>query len=152
MKAKIISLLLVVALLLVTVWLANRNNTSAPTTRTTTNPAPVPRVDKRTTTSGNPGNGRGFIRKVSYLEYTVHAKCRMACRHITQEEVKDIMQNGNINYTKSDLNDRPCPTYALEGYTLKDNQHVRIVFAQCSQKTKVVTCIDMDNDFACECK
>src|ERR1700712_5666722 len=105
MKAKIISLLLVVALLVVAVWLRSRNGPATTTTKTTTN-TPVTRRNDR---SENTGNGRGFTRKVSYLEYSVHARCRMSCRHITQEEVKDIMQNGNINYSKSDLNDRPCP-------------------------------------------
>jgi len=93
---------------------------------------------------------RGFNRKISYLDYTQHAKCRMKCRHITQAEVEDIMKNGNINYRKSNLQDQPCPTYALEGYT-QDQQHVRIVFAQCETDTKVVTCIDLDNDFECDC-
>lgn len=94
--------------------------------------------------------GRGFDRKISYLDYTQHAKCRMKCRHITQAEVEDIMKNGKINYKKSNLQDNPCPTYALEGYT-QDQQHVRIVFAQCEADTKVVTCIDLDNDFECDC-
>jgi hypothetical protein len=106
-----------------------------------------PRRQQTTTTNRD----RGFDRRVSYIDYSAHAKCRMKCRKITQEEVKDIMQNGNINYNKSDVNDRPCPTYALEGYTQKDNQHVRIVFAQCDNNTKVVTCIDLDQDFECHC-
>src|SRR5579885_670277 len=55
----------------------------------------------------------GFNRRVSDLEYTKHAKCRMDCRHITQAEVQEILQNGTINYRKSNQNDRPCPTYAL---------------------------------------
>jgi hypothetical protein len=95
--------------------------------------------------------GRGFDRSVSWIEYTRHARCRMECRHITQKEVEDIMKNGMINYRKSDANDLPCPTYALEGYTSEDNQHVRIVFAQCNNKTKVVTCIDLDHDYPCAC-
>jgi hypothetical protein len=93
---------------------------------------------------------RGFDRRVSYIEYTEHAKCRMQCRHITQAEVEDIMQQGTINYKKSDVNDRPCPTYALEG-TTQDNQRVRIVFAQCDLKTKVVTCIDLGTNWECHC-
>jgi hypothetical protein len=102
-------------------------------------------------TTGEVDRNRGFDRRASYLEYTQHAKCRMDCRHITQEEVKDIMQNGKINYNKSEAGGKPCPTYALEGHTQADNQHVRIVFAQCDYKTKVVTCIDLDNDFECHC-
>jgi hypothetical protein len=37
------------------------------------------------------------------------------------------------------VNDNPCPTYALQGYT-NDGQHLRVIFAQCATKTKVVTC------------
>ena len=107
--------------------------------------------NKRREPTGEVDRNRGFDRRVSYLEYTQHAKCRMECRHITQEEVGDIMKNGKINYNKSEASGRPCPTYALEGYTQKDNQHVRIVFAQCDNTTKVVTCIDLDNDFECHC-
>jgi hypothetical protein len=93
---------------------------------------------------------RGFDRRVSYIEYTEHAKCRMQCRKVSQSEVEEIMRGGKINYSKSDVNERPCPTYALEGIT-HDNQRVRVVFAQCDFKTKVVTTIDLDTEWECEC-
>jgi hypothetical protein len=93
---------------------------------------------------------RGFDRRISYIEYTQHAKCRMQCRKISQAEVEEIMKKGKINYSKSDVNDRPCPTYALEGIT-SDNQRVRIVFAQCDFKTKVVTGIDLNTEWECHC-
>ena len=93
---------------------------------------------------------RGFDRRTSFLEYTQHARCRMECRHITEDEVKDIMQTGNINYRKSEAHGKPCPTYAVEGIT-HDNQRVRIVFAQCDYKTKVVTTIDLGQDWTCDC-
>ncbi len=41
---------------------------------------------------------RGFDRRVSYIEYTEHAKCRMQCRKISQAEVEEIMRDGKINY------------------------------------------------------
>ncbi len=101
---------------------------------------------KTTTSQKDPSQevnrNHGFDRRMSYLEYTEHAKCRMDCRHITQAEVEEIMQDGSINYSKSDVNATPCPTYAVEG-TTSDNQRLRIVFAQCDYKTKVVTCIDL---------
>ena len=93
---------------------------------------------------------RGFDRRVSYLEYTEHAKCRMECRKISQSEVEEIMLGGKINYAKSHVKEKPCPTYALEGLT-HDNQRVRIVFAQCDFKTKVVTSIDLDTEWECDC-
>ncbi len=93
---------------------------------------------------------RGFDRRVSYIEYTEHAKCRMQVLNIALAYGVHSMRDGKINYAKSDVNDRPCPTYALEGVT-KDDQRVRIVFAQCDLKTKVVTSIDLDTDWECHC-
>jgi hypothetical protein len=103
-----------------------------------------------TTTTDNVNRNNGLDRRVRFLDYTQHAKCRMDCRHITQEEVKYILQNGQINYRKSEARGRPCPVYALEGYS-PEKQHLRIVFAQCDNKTKVVTCIDLDTEFECHC-
>ena len=110
---------------------------------------PKTTTDKKDNT-GTINRNRGFDRRVSYIEYTEHAKCRMQCRKITQVEVEEIMKEGKINYGKSDVNDHPCPTYALEGVT-HDDQRVRIVFAQCDFKTKVITSIDLDTDWECHC-
>ncbi|MEI9946380.1 MAG: DUF4258 domain-containing protein [Chitinophagaceae bacterium] len=110
---------------------------------------PKTTTDKKKTTTGINRN-RGFDRRISYIEYTQHAKCRMECRKITQSEVEEIMQEGKINYTKSDVDAAPCPTYALEG-TTHDDQRVRIVFGQCDEKTKVITCIDLGTEWECHC-
>lgn len=117
-------------------------------------PGPVKKTETAERKTKDPASGpdrnRGFDRRVSYIEYTKHAKCRMECREISQAEVEEIMRNGTINYKKSDVNARPCPTYALEG-TTKDDQRVRIVFAQCDNTTKVVTTIDLGTDWECHC-
>lgn len=114
-------------------------------------PSPVPRVD--------PGKGpatekvnrnRGFDRRTGYLEYSEHASCRMQCRKISKAEVEEVMTEGKINYKKSDLKNARCPRYAVEDLT-KDDQRVRVVFAQCDEKTVVVTVIDLDSDFECHC-
>ncbi len=84
------------------------------------------------------------------LVYTKHAKCRMDCRYISKSEVEDILRNGKVNWRKSDSNDSPCPSYALEGRT-KDGQQVRVVFADCNNATKVVTAIDLGRSYDCVC-
>jgi len=114
------------------------------------NPAPKPKPVKPVTVTENPGRERGFDRRTSFIEYSKHAKCRMDCRKISQAEVEEIMKEGSINYRKSDLKNTRCPTYALEGET-SDRQDVRIVFAQCNEKTVVVTVIDLETDFECHC-
>ncbi len=112
---------------------------------------PKPRT---TTTKNDPAStvnrDRGFDRRISYLKYSNHAKCRMQCRKISQAEVEEIMKDGKINYNKSELQNARCPRYALEGIT-SDNQRVRIVYAQCNESTTVVTVIDLETDFACHC-
>ena len=85
------------------------------------------------------------------LTYTKHARCRMNCRKIDQSEVEYILQSGKVNLRKSDPKDAPCPTYSLEGIT-KDNQEVRVVFADCANATKVITAIDLGEDHKCHCK
>jgi Domain of unknown function (DUF4258) len=95
--------------------------------------------------------GRGFKRDIARLTYSKHARCRMGCRYIDESEVEEIMQKGNINYGKSDLNASRSPEYALEG-TTHDNQRVRIVFAQAASRTNVVTVIDLDTEWKCQCE
>lgn len=85
------------------------------------------------------------------LIYTRHARCRMGCRYISEDEIAYILRNGKINKRKSKPHDAPCPTYALEGITPKDKQEVRIVFAACDDVTKVITAIDLENEYQCHC-
>src|SRR5688572_23777139 len=59
----------------------------------------------------------GFKDPAAQYHFTRHAKCRMECRHISQEEVREIVQMAVVNYQKSDLDDSRGAKYALEGYT-----------------------------------
>ena len=87
--------------------------------------------------------------------YTKHARCRMECRDITEEEVEYVLANGIINDEKSKEENEEaeghCPTFALEGNT-KDGQHVRIVYGACEKITKVITAIDLGNEHECNCR
>jgi Domain of unknown function (DUF4258) len=85
--------------------------------------------------------------------FTKHARCRMECRHITQREVKEIVRKADVNYSKSELDAPRGPKYALEGYTSKDKQHVRIIVAPKQKHLTIVTVIDLDEEWSCgSCK
>ena len=88
-------------------------------------------------------------RDTSLLVYSKHALCRMDCRHIDKEEVKDILATGSINYSKIEEDEKGL-TYPLEGLT-KDKQFVRIVFAPKKSETVVVTVIDLEKEWSCSC-
>ena len=85
------------------------------------------------------------------ITYSRHAKCRMECRHIDESEVKEILQNGEINFGKEQESEKGV-TYPLEGKT-HEGQRVRIVFAPHENDVTVVTAIDLDTDWPCgDCK
>jgi hypothetical protein len=91
-----------------------------------------------------------FDRTPEVLNYTKHARCRMGCRQISEEDIKEIMKKGSINFSRSNRRDQPCPTFALQGRT-RDSAYIRVIFSQCSEETKVVTCYNLEQDFTCDC-
>ncbi|OQP45016.1 hypothetical protein A4H97_33170 [Niastella yeongjuensis] len=90
-------------------------------------------------------------RHPGHLIYTKHARCRMGCRNIDEAEVEEILEKGRINYRKSEPAGRPDPKYALEG-TTHDGQQVRIIFAPAKRGMVVITVIDLDHEWSCDCK
>ena len=73
----------------------------------------------------------------------------MDCRHIDESEVKEILENGTLKYERIEKNNKGF-TYPLEGYT-HDQQHVRIVFAPHEDTLVVVTVIDLEKEWECNC-
>lgn len=90
-----------------------------------------------------------FNRITRNLIYSKHARCRMDCRHIDESEVLEILQKGQLNTEKIESDERG-KTYPLEGIT-HDKQHVRIVFAPKQDELVVVTVIDLDKEWTCNC-
>ncbi len=84
------------------------------------------------------------------LAYSKHAKCRMDCRHIDESEVKEILDSGTVNFNKIEQSDKGV-SYPLEGVT-HDGQRVRIVFAPHDKELVVVTAIDLDTEWKCDCQ
>lgn len=94
--------------------------------------------------------GKELNRNASEIIYSKHAKCRMDCRHIDETEVKEILKSGIVNESKIEKSSKGI-SIPLEG-TTHDNQKVRIVFAPKEDgKLVVVTVIDLENEFECNC-
>jgi hypothetical protein len=83
------------------------------------------------------------------LRTTRHGACRMACRHLDEAEVRQILAEGTRDPART-RDDGRCPSHALEGRT-RDGQQARVVFAACPDETRVVTAIDLDTDWPCDC-
>lgn len=97
-----------------------------------------------------PVKKEAFDRTPNELIYTKHALCRMGCRQITKKEINEVMNKGAIHFNKSNQSAKPCPTFALQART-SDGQYVRVIFAQCREETKVVTCYDLEKEYSCDC-
>lgn len=83
--------------------------------------------------------------------YTKHAKCRMACRQIDESEISELLANGKLNNSKSSPSSRPDPRYAIEGRT-DDGQQVRLIVAVAERGLVLVTVIDLQKEWSCNCK
>jgi hypothetical protein len=116
-------------------------------------PDPKSNIEKVKTVEKVDKAQRGLNRNPAQINYSKHARCRMDCRKIDENEVKDILKNGTINYKKSDIGNRPdCKRkYAVEGIT-RDKQRVRIIFAPCANEVTVVTVIDIGKEWPCDCE
>ena len=99
--------------------------------------------------TSSPAKENSF-RNTTHLILTKHAKCRMDCRHITESEIKEIIHDGNVNYSKSGLGNKGDDTYAIEGYS-NEHQHLRVVVAPEEDELVVITCIDLDKEWPCNC-
>jgi hypothetical protein len=102
------------------------------------------------TATDNVDRNNGLDRRLSFLEYTDHAKCRMDCEHISTQTIENSLQTWHVDTAASEFNAGPCPIFALQGYT-ENKQHLRIIFAQCDFKTKLITCFNVDSVFDCHC-
>lgn len=74
----------------------------------------------------------------------------MDCRQIDKGEIQEIIEKGLINFNKSNRRGRPCPTFALQGRTAS-GENIRVIFAQCPSETRVITCYNLEEKFACDC-
>ena len=93
---------------------------------------------------------RASFKNISHLILTKHAKCRMACRQITEVEIKQILKDGVINYKKSGIGSHGDSTFAVEGYS-HEKQHIRVVVAPENDGMVIITCIDLDREWSCDC-
>ncbi|MBX2797103.1 MAG: DUF4258 domain-containing protein [Myxococcales bacterium] len=116
----------------------------APTPISAPSPTPSPRIQPVVA----PDDGVSLMRSRP-LGFTHHARCRMDCRHFDEGEVEEILKNGVVDPSRTRF-DGKCPSYALEG-TTSDGQHARMVFGACERNTPVITVIDLDTDWPCDC-
>lgn len=100
--------------------------------------------------AGSNRNGKEVFNRLNpSLVFSKHARCRMACRHVDEEEIKELLKSGTINERKIEKSSRGT-TYPIEGIS-RDGQLLRVVVAPHNEKIVVVTVIDLRQEWSCDC-
>ncbi|MBL7891139.1 MAG: DUF4258 domain-containing protein [Bacteroidia bacterium] len=71
------------------------------------------------------------------LEFTPHAGCKLMCLGISEDDIKEMMKKGDVNYGKSEVHAKPCPKYAIEGYT-HDGHSILIIVGDCDSISTII--------------
>lgn len=147
MLKKYLPFIALVAAVLLLLWVRN-NQRGAPTRM----PIEAQLPNERETTASGENDveeALPFDRNFSRLKFTKHARCRMDCRHIDSLEIAEVILSGNLNIEKI-RQDKKGITYPIEGYT-RDKQHVRVVISPKTDALTVVTVIDLEEEWKCNC-
>lgn len=81
--------------------------------------------------------------KQDTIHISPQAQCLIDCLSVSQDEVLDVLEGGNINFEKSDKNALPCKLYTVE----KDS--LSVVFELCEDKV-IVRKFTLNNQ-SCSC-
>jgi hypothetical protein len=89
-------------------------------------------------------------RNPSRIEYSQLALCRMDCRNINANDITELIKNGEVNFSESDIKNKPCPLFIVQGLT-KKNMSLRLEIIQCGRVAKVIRCSYPGMDYSCNC-
>ncbi len=90
----------------------------------------------------------------STFKYSERTKCKMLCKQITEAEVAEVLENGDVNFSESDTRGVPYPSYVIEG-TTATNKKLRIVVTIFKRDSiaEITTAINMEaGKDTCNCK
>lgn len=91
-----------------------------------------------------------FNRNPYRIEYLQLALCRMDCHHISANDITEIIKTGKVNVEESNLKNKPCPLFAVQGVT-KKRVDLQVFIIQCGRVAKVINCSSPQTDFDCQC-
>lgn len=78
--------------------------------------------------------------------------CFMKCTNISEVEIKNLFKTGSINYNKSEVHNKPCKKYTLEG-VISSGDKVSVLCGLCDLETTIISVknIQTEKD-TCKCE
>jgi hypothetical protein len=74
----------------------------------------------------------------------------MKCYRFTANDITEVLKNGEVNFSESDINEWPCPIFAIRGVT-NGGKKLGILVAQCGRVAKIRSCDKTDVKNNCDC-
>jgi len=84
------------------------------------------------------------------VSYSQKAICLMKCGNISEEGVREILKDGDVDFSASETRAKPCPSYIIEGET-KEGQSLRVIIVKCDSTTTVLEASDFGRKYECSC-
>jgi len=84
------------------------------------------------------------------ITYSDKAICLMNCSNISKQAIGEILAEGEVIFSKSEVHAEPCPSYLLEGET-KGGRFLGVVFTKCDSVAEVTSSFVLDEERNCEC-
>ena len=92
------------------------------------------------------------VNKSTFI-FSEHAKCILQCKQISEEEVKEVLKTGEVNFSESDTHGVPCPSYAIEGTSHNKKLRVLLTIFEKDSTAEITTAINMEaGKDTCRCK
>lgn len=85
------------------------------------------------------------------IEFLNDSSCKLQCRGITENEIKEVLKNGNVDYSRSNVHAKPFARYTVEGSS-NNGKLICVLADDCDTITKIISAIEVNNKTdTCKC-
>ena len=88
--------------------------------------------------------------KEAKLQVSDHAKCRLECQGISGQDIKDLVDHGDVDFGASDVHGKPCKSYIINNEK-KEGKAVQATFQFCDTVIILHDVMARENA-ACNCQ
>ena len=85
-----------------------------------------------------PGSAKLEELREQKREFSSQLQCQMNAFAISKEEINNVLHNGKVNFDKSEVRQKPCRIYIVEG-KLKGGKNVELLIKDCDTVSNFIS-------------
>ncbi len=85
-----------------------------------------------------------------WMRYDETARCQMNCRGISEKEVRGILEKGSVNYSESNVHEKPFGRYAVD--VEAKGKELRFIIEDRDTLSMVMKVLIVEGKDTCICK